>query len=98
MTGYQWRDIGERLAWTFIAAFVGQLVGVAALNLDVTAIQSAAVAGLGAVATGILGIARWRLSVLPDPASAVAAHVGALDPPCIDCDDNAPHGVNPELR
>lgn len=66
------RDTIERLFWTFVAAFLGQLVGAAVLDLGVSAIQSAAVAGLGAVANAVLLIARWRLSVLPDPGQAVA--------------------------
>ena len=66
------RDTFERLFWTFVAAFLGQLVGAAVLDLGVSAIQSAAVAGLGAVANAVLLIARWRLSVLPDPGRAVA--------------------------
>jgi len=64
-------DTIERLFWTFVAAFVGQLVGAAVLDLGVSAIQSAAVAGLGAVANAVLLLARWRLSVLPDPGQAV---------------------------
>lgn len=61
------RDLLERLVWTFVAAFVGALTGAAVLSLDVTALQAAAMAGLGAVANAVLVIARWRLSVLPDP-------------------------------
>ena len=64
-------DTIERLFWTFVAAFLGQLVGAAVLDLGVSAIQSAAVAGLGAVANAVLLLARWRLSVLPDPGQAV---------------------------
>lgn len=66
------RDTAERLFWTFVAAFLGQLVGAAVLDLGVSALQSAAVAGLGAVANAVLLVARWRLSVLPDPGRAVA--------------------------
>lgn len=61
------RDLLERLVWTFVAAFVGALTGSAVLSLDVTALQAAAMAGLGAVANAVLVFARWRLSVLPDP-------------------------------
>lgn len=64
-------DTIERLLWTFVAAFLGQLVGAAVLDLGVSALQSAAVAGLGAVANAVLLLARWRLSVLPDPGQAV---------------------------
>lgn len=61
------RDLLERILWTFVAAFVGALTGAAVLSLDVTALQAAAMAGLGAVANAVLVFARWRLSVLPDP-------------------------------
>lgn len=67
------RDAIERLFWTFVAAFIGALVGSSLLpNLDVSALQSAALAGLGAVANALLLIARWRLDVLPTPGAAVA--------------------------
>lgn len=72
MSAYQVRDILERLFWTFVATFLGALTAAPLLGLNVTAIQSAAVAGLGAVATGLLAVARWRLSVLPNPGQAVA--------------------------
>ena len=65
------RDAAERLLWTFVAAFVGQFVGGALLSLDTSTLQSAAVAGLGAVANAVLLLARWRLSVLPDPGQAI---------------------------
>lgn len=61
------RDLLERILWTFVAAFLGALTGAAVLSLDVTALQAAAMAGLGAVANAVLVIARWRLSVLPNP-------------------------------
>lgn len=61
------RDLLERILWTFVAAFLGALTGAAVLSLDVTALQAAAMAGLGAVANAVLVFARWRLSVLPDP-------------------------------
>lgn len=61
------RDTLERLFWTFVAAFLGALTGSAVLSLDITAVQAAAVAGLGAVANAVLLLARWRLSVLPSP-------------------------------
>lgn len=61
------RDLAERILWTFVAAFLGALTGAAVLSLDVTALEAAAMAGLGAVANAVLVIARWRLSVLPNP-------------------------------
>lgn len=61
------RDLLERLFWTFVAAFLGTLLGAAVLDVDVDALQAAAMAGLGAAANFVLLIARWRLSVLPNP-------------------------------
>lgn len=61
------RDLAERLFWTFVSAFGGALTGSALLGLDVDALQAAAVAGLGALINAVLVIARWRLSVLPNP-------------------------------
>ena len=61
------RDLAERLFWTFVAAFLGTLTGSAVLDLGLDALQVAALAGLGAVANAVLVIARWRLSVLPNP-------------------------------
>lgn len=75
------RDALERLLWTFVAAFLGALLGspilvevieVAAdvpvdLSLLWLALVSAMLAGLVAVANAILIIARYRLSVLPNP-------------------------------
>ena len=61
------RDLAERLLWTFVAAFLGTLTGSAVLDLGLDALQVAALAGLGAVANAVLVIARWRLSVLPNP-------------------------------
>lgn len=61
------RDLLERLVWTFVSAFLGALVGASVLDLDVDAVQAAALAGLGAAANALTIFARWRLSVLPNP-------------------------------
>lgn len=75
------RDLAERVFWSFISGFIGSLVGapvvvdviekVADVNIDISAAQamlvSATFAGLTAAANVILVIARWRLSVLPNP-------------------------------
>lgn len=63
------RDAIERLLWTFVAAAGGILTGSALLSLDIDVWQTAALAGLGAVINSLTLIARWRLSVLPDPGS-----------------------------
>lgn len=67
------RDTIERLFWTFVAAFGGGLVAPALVpSIDVSAIQAAALAGVAAVVNAVTLLARWRLSVLPDPGQAVA--------------------------
>lgn len=79
------RDLIERVFWTFIAAFLGSLVGaplvlqvlegLADVSIDISALQamlvSATFAGVTAVANVVLVIARWRLSVLPDPGAGL---------------------------
>ena len=59
------RDAVERLFWTFIAGAAGALISAPLLDIDLW--QAAAVSGLGDVIAGVLLIARWRLSVLPNP-------------------------------
>lgn len=75
------RDLAERLFWTFVAAFLSSLLGapvvvdvleaVADVSIDISAGQAALVsatfAGLTAAGNFILLIARWRLTVLPNP-------------------------------
>lgn len=70
MTSIRTRDIAERVFWTFIVASLTNLVGVTLLGVDVW--KGAAMAGLTAVINAVIAIARWRLSVLPDPGGAVA--------------------------
>ncbi len=79
------RDLAERVFWTFVAAFLGSLVGaplvlqvlegLADVSIDISALQailvSATFAGVTAAANVLLVIARWRLSVLPDPGAGL---------------------------
>lgn len=88
------RDALERLLWTFVAAFLGALLGspillavieeAADVSVDLsllaTALVSAALAGLIAVANAILIFARYRLSVLPNPGEG-APGLPVLPPP-----------------
>lgn len=72
----QWRDIGERAFWTFIAAFCAALVGPGVADLvgftyELSAVQAAFGSGVTALVTFVLAIARWRLSILPEPGRAV---------------------------
>lgn len=88
------RDALERLLWTFVAAFLGALLGspillavveaaadvAVDLSLVQTALVSATLAGLIAVANAVLIIARWRLSILPNPGDGVPG-LPVLPPP-----------------
>ena len=65
------RDLLERVLWTFVASFLGALAASPLLNLDVSALESAALAGLSAVVNVVLVVARARLSVLPDPGAGL---------------------------
>ena len=65
-------DMAERMFWTFVAAFMSALVSppiaqAAGIDLSLTAMQAALVAGTSAVMNFVTVIARWRLSVLPNP-------------------------------
>ena len=60
-----WRDLAERLVWTFVAAATGALAGAPLFDLEPW--QAAALAGCAAVVDFVLLVARWRLRVLPSP-------------------------------
>ena len=64
---FTWNQAAERLVWTFVSAFGGTLVGANLIGMDIDALQVAAIAGLSAVVNAVTQIARWRLSVLPNP-------------------------------
>lgn len=59
------RDTLERLFWTVVAAFVGA-ISVSGI-VDISAIDAGIVAAAGAAANFVSLVARWRLSVLPEP-------------------------------
>jgi hypothetical protein len=73
------RDLLERTFWTMIAAALGTIpaaqFSAAVFDLDVSALQTIGVAALTAASTalvnGLLVIARWRLSILPDPGNGL---------------------------
>lgn len=79
------RDTIERLFWTFVAAFLGSVLGSplllaaiegmadVAIDLEVVqlALLSGLVAGVVAVANAVLIIARSRLAVLPNPGAGL---------------------------
>lgn len=66
-----WRDLGERVGWTFAQAFLAALP-VTVVGADVAtakaAVLSAVVAGAGAVLSLVKGLAARRVG-LPDSAS-----------------------------
>lgn len=75
-------DLAERVLWTFVAAFTSALVSpplaqAAGIDLSLTALEAAFVAGASAVVNLVTVIARWRLSVLPDPGAGFARPVPA---------------------
>lgn len=63
------RDTLERLFWTVLAAFLGAL-GVSDA-IDITAVQAGIVAATSAGVNFLLLVARWRLSVLPEPGAGL---------------------------
>lgn len=74
--GFKIGDMVERLVWTFVAAFTSALVSppvaqAAGLNLSLTALDAAVLAGASAVVNFVTVVARWRLSVLPDPGAGL---------------------------
>lgn len=95
------RDLLERLVWTFVAAFLTTLLAALAAgatgSIDLSAIQSAlaaaALAGLIAVGNFVLIIARWRLSILPNPGEGLTRrNYPEDDPERWARDDGQPHG------
>jgi hypothetical protein len=63
-------DCAERILWTAIAAGLANIGAATILGVD--AWKAAVATGLAAGVNAVLVIARWRLSVLPDPGGAVA--------------------------
>lgn len=94
------RDLLERLVWTFVAAFLTTFLAALAAGaggaIDLSAIQSAAaaagLAGLIAVGNFVLIVARWRLSVLPNPGEGLTRRRYPEDDFVLSGDDGQPHG------
>lgn len=59
------RNIAERLLWTVVSAALAAVLAAPVVGVD--AVQAAGMAALVALINGVLLVARWRLSVLPDP-------------------------------
>lgn len=63
------RDTAERLFWTVVAAFIGNLLAGAVFDVDV--VMAAGMAAFTAGANFILLVARARLAALPDPGNGL---------------------------
>lgn len=61
----KFRDTLERLFWTVFAAFLGALSVSGAV--DISAFEAGVIAAAGAGVNFLSLVARWRLSVLPEP-------------------------------
>ena len=69
-------DLGERMFWTFVAAFASALVSppvaqAAGLDVSLSALEAGVLAGTSAVLNFVSVVARWRLAVLPDPGAGL---------------------------
>ncbi len=69
-------DLAERLVWTFVAAFTSALVTpplaqAAGVELSLSPLDAAFLAGASAVVNFITVVARWRLSILPNPGAGL---------------------------
>ncbi len=69
-------DLFERMVWTFIAAFTSALVSppladAVGVTLSINALDAAVLAGVSSVVNFFTVVARWRLSVLPDPGAGL---------------------------
>ena len=72
-------ELTEWVVWTTVVAFLGGLMA-PAIGVDISQLQAAAVAALNACLQAVLMIARWRLSVLPQPGAGLPG-VKALQRP-----------------
>ena len=79
MTRYRWVDLGERLLWTAVSAFLGTLVAGGVFDVGVSVLAAAGIAAAGAAVNFVLVVARWRLSVLPDPGAGIGVGRFELD-------------------
>lgn len=64
------RDLIERVFWTGVVSVITNIVGALAFGVD--AWKAALLSAMAPTLNAVLVIARWRLSVLPDPGAAVA--------------------------
>ena len=58
---HDYKDLAYRSFWTFVEAFLAVMIGSGALELDVSTVEAAGVAGIGAALTVVLVFARQRL-------------------------------------
>jgi hypothetical protein len=64
------RDLIERVFWTGVVSVITNIVGALAFGVD--AWKAALLSAIAPTLNAVLVVARWRLSVLPDPGAAVA--------------------------
>ena len=65
----KFRDAIERIFWTAVAAAGGAVAGAAIFEVE--AWKAAASAACAAAIDAVLVVARWRLSVLPNPGTGL---------------------------
>lgn len=56
-----WKDLVERLVWTFVEAFLGVVIAVQVADLDVAVLESAAAAGVAAVLSALKSVAAAQI-------------------------------------
>ena len=74
-------DLAERLVWTFVPPSPRPLVSpppaeAAGVEMSLSTLDAAFVAGTSAVVNFLTVVARWRLSVLPDPGMGLHRNQG----------------------
>ncbi len=65
----RWRDLAERVFWTFVTGAGTQAFGSAVLDIDEW--KSAVLAGVNALGSMLLVVGRQRLAALPDPGAGL---------------------------
>lgn len=79
MNRYRWIDLAERLVWTCVSAFLGALVAGGAFSVGISVLEAAVLAAAGAAVNFVIVVARWRLSVLPDPGAGIGFGARTID-------------------
>lgn len=56
-----WKDLVERLLWTFVEAFIGALLIIAIADVDLDALEAAGAAGIAAVLSALKSTAAAQI-------------------------------------